>query len=175
MTLRRRLLPSSTSWQRLVPAPWLSAGLLALWLALARSTSLGHILLGLVLGLGLPHLTANLRPSKVRVRRPRVVVRFILTVGYDVLTSNLEVAWGVLCWRRRKPDSRFVIVPLELRDPLGLASLAMVTTVVPGTVWSELALDRSALLLHVWNVRDEQAFIARFKTRYETPLREIFE
>ena len=51
----------------------------------------------------------------------------------------------------------------------------MVTTVVPGTVWSELALDRSALLLHVWDVDEEEAFVARFKARYETPLREIFE
>jgi multicomponent K+:H+ antiporter subunit E len=68
-----------------------------------------------------------------------------------------------------------VIVPLELRDALGLAALSMVTTIVPGTVWSELALDRTALLLHVWEVGDEGAFIARFKTRYEKPLREIFE
>lgn len=51
----------------------------------------------------------------------------------------------------------------------------MVTTVVPGTVWSELALDRSALLLHVWNVDREDAFVTRFKERYEQPLREIFE
>ena len=69
-----------------------------------------------------------------------------------------------------------MIVPLELRDPVGLAALSMVTTVVPGTVWSELALDHSALLLHVWDVGDEEAaFVARFKARYEQPLREIFE
>jgi multicomponent K+:H+ antiporter subunit E len=68
-----------------------------------------------------------------------------------------------------------VVIPLELRDPLGLAVLAMVTTVVPGTVWSELALDRSALLLHVWDVHEKEAFVSRFKARYERPLREIFE
>ena len=50
----------------------------------------------------------------------------------------------------------------------------MVTTVVPGTVWSELALDRSALLLHVFDLDDEAAFIARYKARYEHPLLEIF-
>lgn len=66
-------------------------------------------------------------------------------------------------------------MPLDLRDPLGLAALSLVTTVVPGTVWSELAPDRSALLLHVWNVGDEGMFVTRFKTRYEKPLREIFE
>jgi multicomponent K+:H+ antiporter subunit E len=161
--------------KKLVPAPLLSCGLVALWLALSRSAGLGHLLIGLVLGLGLPLMTANLRPAPARVRRPLAVVRFILIVGHDVVVSNFNVARGVLAWRWRRPAARFVIVPLDLRAPPGLAALAMVTTVVPGTVWSELALDRSALLLHVWDVDDEEAFVARFKLRYETPLREIFE
>jgi len=160
---------------RILPAPLLSAVLLALWLALARSTSLGQILIGLTLALLIPLVTARLRPATARVRRPLVVVRYILTVGRDVLVSNFQVAWGIVAWRWRRPQGRFVVIPLELRDPLGLAALAMVTTVVPGTVWSELALDRSALMLHVWDVGDVERFVARFKARYEAPLREIFE
>ncbi len=160
---------------KLVPAPLMSAALLAMWLVLARSTSVGQILLGLSLALVVPFLTSRLRPTRVRVRHPLVVTRFILVVGYDVLRSNVEVARGVLRWPWRRPASKFVVVPLDLRDPLGLAALSMVTTVVPGTVWSELALDRSALMLHVWDVPDEAEFVRRFKARYEAPLREIFE
>jgi multicomponent K+:H+ antiporter subunit E len=160
---------------RIVPSPLLSAALLALWLALVRETSLASILLGLALALGVPLATAGLRPTKARVRRPALVARFVLRVGYDVIASNLEIARDVLAWRWRKPRARFVVVPLELRDPHGLAALAMVTTVVPGTVWSELALDRSAVRLHVWDVEEEAAFVVRYKARYEKPLREIFE
>lgn len=160
---------------RLVPEPLLSAALFALWLVLARSADPGQLLLGLVLALVVPVATARLRPTPVRVRRPLTIARFVLRVGGDVLRSNFEVAWGVVRWRWRRPHARFVIIPLALRDPYGLAALAMVTTVVPGTVWSELALDRSAMLLHVWDVTDEAAFVARFKARYEQPLREIFE
>ena len=160
---------------KLVPAPLTSLALFAVWLVLARTTSTGNLLLAIGFAITVPILTAKLRPTRVQVRRPLVVVRFILTVGYDVVRSNLEVAWNVITWRRRRPASRFVIIPLELRDPVGLAALSMVTTVVPGTVWSELALDRSALLLHVWNVDEEDAFVARFKERYEKPLRKIFE
>ena len=65
-------------------------------------------------------------------------------------------------------------IPLELRDPGALATLAVVTTIVPGTVWCELALDRSAVLLHVLEVDDEAAFVAHYKARYERPLMEIF-
>jgi multicomponent K+:H+ antiporter subunit E len=42
-------------------------------------------------------------------------------------------------------------------------------------VWCELALDRSVLLLHVFHVEDESAFVAHYKERYERPLMEIFE
>ena len=164
-----------TLLKRVVPEPLLSAWLLALWIALSREASAGQILLGLGLAVAVPLMTASLRPTMARVRRPAVVARFLLTVGYDVLVSNLEVARGVIGWRWRASRSRFVIIPLDLRDPFGLAALSMVTTIVPGTVWSELALDRGAVMLHVWDVDDEAAFVAHFKARYEKPLREIFE
>jgi multicomponent K+:H+ antiporter subunit E len=164
-----------TSARKLVPAPLLSIALVAVWLLLARSSSLGQVALGITLGLAVPLLVAHIRPKTVRVRHPLVIARYIAIVGHDVLVSNFAVAWGVVAWRWQKPRARFVTIPLDLREPVGLVVLAMVTTVVPGTVWSELALDRSALLLHAWNVADEDAFIARFKNRYEKPLREIFE
>ncbi|HKP57783.1 MAG TPA: Na+/H+ antiporter subunit E [Polyangiales bacterium] len=164
-----------TNLGKLIPAPLTSVALLALWLALARTASAGQLLLGIALALVVPLSTQGLRPTAVRLRRPWVVVRYILTVSLDVLRSNADVAWGVVTWRWRRARSQFVIVPLELRNPVALAALCMVTTVVPGTVWSELALDRSALLLHVWDMGDADTFVARFKARYEKPLREIFE
>jgi multicomponent K+:H+ antiporter subunit E len=158
-----------------IPAPLLSILLLATWLALARSMDAAQVLIGTVLALCVPLLTIRLRPAGVRVRRPAVVVRYIVRVGLDVIVSNFAVARGVIGWQWRRPSSRFVVIPLDLRAPAGLATLALVTTIVPGTVWSELAVDRSSLLLHVWDVQDEAAFVARFKARYEQPLREIFE
>jgi multicomponent K+:H+ antiporter subunit E len=155
--------------------PFLSVALLLLWLALARSISVVQIIIGLTLALGVPRMLANLRTASVRVRRPVAAARFILTVGHDVLVSSVQVAWGVVAWRWRRPRARFVVIPLELRDPVGLAALAIVTTVVPGTVWSEIALDRNAVMLHVWNVDDEGSFIDRYKARYESPLKDIFE
>jgi multicomponent K+:H+ antiporter subunit E len=62
-----------------------------------------------------------------------------------------------------------------LRDAYGLAALAIITTVVPGTVWTELAVDRSAVLLHLVHTDDAEAYAVYFKERYERPLMEIFE
>jgi len=159
----------------LFPAPLLSASLFVLWLVLNQSLSAGHLLLAAVLALFIPRITQRLRPSAVRIRRPGVLAGLILTVGIDVLTSAVQVGWGVLRSYRRSPNGAFVKIPLELRDPNALAALAVITTVVPGTVWSELAPDHSVLLLHVFDLGHEAHFIARYKSRYERPLKEIFE
>jgi multicomponent K+:H+ antiporter subunit E len=161
--------------KRWLPAPLLSTGLFVLWLMLNQSVSLGQVVLGAAVAIVMPLLMAPLRPAAGPLRRPRVLLRLILHVGSDVVLSALDVARGVLRAGRRRPRGRFVVVPLELRNAHALAALAMITTVVPGTVWSELAPDRSALLLHVFDLDDEGTFIAHFKARYERPLLEIFE
>ncbi|MHC8407796.1 Na+/H+ antiporter subunit E [Pseudomonas sp. TMB3-21] len=161
--------------KRLFPAPWLSLALWLLWLLLNQSLSPGHLLLGAVLGLCAPVMMRKLRPLPTRIRRPGVIVRLFFLVLCDVVKSNLAVAWSVLNDRRRPPRSAFIKVPLDLHDANGLAALAMICTVVPGTVWSELALDRSILLLHVFDLEDEALFIQHFKDTYERPLMEIFE
>ncbi|SFN74279.1 multicomponent K+:H+ antiporter subunit E [Pseudomonas sp. NFACC24-1] len=161
--------------KRLFPAPWLSLALCLLWLVLNVSLSAGHLLLGAALGFLAPLMMRPLRPRPIRIRRPWVVLCLFLLVGRDVLVSNLAVAWGVLNAGRRPPRSRFIKVPLDLRDANGLAALSMITTVIPGTVWSELALDRSILLMHVFDLADEASFVAHFKATYERPLMEIFE
>jgi len=161
--------------KRWLRSPWLSLGLFGGWLLLTRSFSLGQVLLGLLVAVLMPLLAQPLRPRPGPLRRIGVLVRLILRVGRDVLRSALDVARGVLRSRRRPPHGTFVVVPLELRDEHALAALAMITAVVPGTVWCELAPDRSALLMHVFDLDDEAAFLAHFRRDYEMPLKEIFE
>ena len=161
--------------KRWLPSPWLSLGLFGGWLLLTRSFSLGQMLLGLGVAVVMPLLMRPLRPTPGPLRRLGVLAVLILRVGRDVLKSALQVAMGVVRARRRPPRGAFVVLPLELRDTHALAALAMITAVIPGTVWSELAPDNSALLLHVFDLEDEASFIAHFKADYEHPLKEIFE
>jgi multicomponent K+:H+ antiporter subunit E len=171
----RRAQPEGSPVSRLLPAPWLSLGIFGGWLLLNDTLAVAHLLLAALLALVIPRLGAPLRPAPGRLRRLPVLVRLVLRVGWGVGVSAVEVMWGVLNARRRPPRSCFVVVPLALRDDHALAALAMIAAVVPGTVWAELATDRSALLMHVFDLDDEAAFIADFRASYEQPLLEIFE
>lgn len=160
--------------KRLFPAPLLSAALFVMWIALQGSLAAGDLLLAAFLAVAIPIACAPLRPLPVRIRRPGVLVRLVLVVGRDVFRSNLQVAAGVLRSPWHAPRGAFVRVPLDITDPNALAALCAITTVIPGTVWTELS-EGHGLLLHVFDLHDEAAFIAHFKQRYEKPLQEIFE
>jgi multicomponent K+:H+ antiporter subunit E len=161
----------------MLPAPLLSATLLATWLLLHNSLAFGQILLGALLALALPLLTAGLRqesvPGERRFARGVLAVTFALRVLGDIVVSNIEVARRIL-----GPESalqpRFVWVPLDIRDPRGIAALMAVVTLTPGTVSADLSPDRRRLLVHGLHVPDEAELVATVKQRYEAPLREIF-
>ena len=161
--------------KRLLPTPLLSAALFVLWLLLNRTLGAGHLLLAGLLAVAIPLLTAGLRPVPVRIRRPGVALRLLLTVASDSVRSNIAVMRLLLRPGSRRHPPGFVQVPLELRDPNALAALALIVCLTPGTAWAELSLDRTALLLHALEVDDAGAMAAQIKTRYERPLMEIFE
>jgi multicomponent K+:H+ antiporter subunit E len=160
--------------KRLVPAPLLSATLFVVWLLLANTLDPAHVVLGALLAVVVPWFTERLRPERPRVRRPLVIARLGLTVLWDIVLSNIEVARRIL-----GPEDAirpaFVWVPLDLSDPHAIVSLAGIITMTPGTLSAELSADRRYLLVHAFNVDDEPALIAQIKARYEAPLKEIFE
>ena len=160
---------------RWLPAPSLSIALFVVWLLLNQSLDAATLLLAAILAIAVPVLTQSLRPARVRMRRPGVALRLSGVVAYDLVHSALTVARLLLTRRNDRMSPGFVRVPLDVRDPNALAVLAMIVCLTPGTAWGEISLDRSTLLIHVFDVDDVPAFIAMVKNRYEVPLMEIFE
>jgi multicomponent K+:H+ antiporter subunit E len=162
--------------KRLLPFPPLSLGLFVVWLLLNQSIDAGTLLLAAIFAIAVPLLTRSLRPQQtVRVRRPGVALKLSLVVIHDMVESALTVARLLLTRRDDQMQSCFVRVPLDMRDPNALAVLAMIVCLTPGTAWGEISFDRSSLLIHLFDERDPEAFIALVKSRYERPLMEIFE
>lgn len=160
---------------RLLPSFMLSATLFAVWVLLHQSLHPATLLSGLLVAVVVPLLTRSLRPARVAMRKPRVLVQLVLVVLRDMTRSAWMVASEILTRRNADIHSAFLRVPLDTRDPNVLAGLAMIVCMTPGTAWAELSMDRSVLLLHVFELKNEQGMIEMIKTRYERPLMEIFE
>src|SRR5690606_29203281 len=122
--------------KRLLPSPVLSAGPFLACLLLNRSADSATILLGALLAIVLPRLTTRLRPVPVRVRRPITALRLLVRVIYDSLMSNVAVARAVLTKPVDDIPSKFVRIPLDVRDPNALAVLSMIVCATPGTAWA---------------------------------------
>ena len=160
--------------RRLLPHPVLSLCLLLGWVLLVNDFSFGHWLLAAFLAVAIPLLCRDMLLTPLRIRRPGLLLRFIGLVLYDIVMANLQVARLVL-GPTRKLRPAFVEVPLELREDLPITILASVITLTPGTVSADLSADRRSLLVHGLDVPDPQALVADIKTRYEAPLKEVFE
>ncbi|MGC1465383.1 MAG: Na+/H+ antiporter subunit E [Pseudolabrys sp.] len=159
---------------RLLPFPLISAGLLVLWLLLTGTLSLGQLLLGGAAALVGGWALAALDPPKARLRRPGAIFRLAALVVADIVRSNFAVARIVLGLGRRERTSGFVNIPLELRDPYGLATLAGIITSTPGTLWVGFDAASGTLTIHVLDLVDESEWVRTIKSRYERPLLEIF-
>lgn len=155
---------------RLAPYPLLAAGLTLMWLLLT-SFSLGNLILGAIAALIAGQAMSALDPVRPRLRRPDLALRLLGRILADVARSNLRVAWLVL--RGGPSRSGFVEIPLTLRDPTGLALLAIVLTSTPGTAWIDYDARRGRLLLHVFDLIDTEDWREIITTRYEPLLLEI--
>ncbi|HEY8924244.1 MAG TPA: Na+/H+ antiporter subunit E [Polyangia bacterium] len=161
--------------RRIVPFPLFSLALFVLWLLLVQSVSPGDVLLALGVALFWPWIMRRFVESPSRPRKPLVMLELFARVVGDMARANAQVMWTILTRRSRDVHSRFVRIPLDLKDPGGLFVLALIVTFTPGTAWAELSADKGDLLLHVLSTRDDEPVIAAIKGRYERPLREIFE
>ncbi|KQO78992.1 Na+/H+ antiporter subunit E [Rhizobium sp. Leaf262] len=159
---------------RILPYPLLTISLAIFWMTI-NSFSPGHLLLGTVVAMIASWAMASLRPPKPRIRNWHLLVKLIAIVFYDIIRSNIAVATIILFRRERDINAGFMTVPLDLRDPMGLAILAIVLTATPGSAWLEYNSSQGTLLIHVLDEVSEAHWRNIIKNRYEKLLMEIFE
>lgn len=161
---------------RWLPYPVFSSCLLAMWLLLNATLAPGQMLLGAALAVAGGMVLRRLRAPAARVRRRVATVAVLLWLMLvDIVRSNIAVARIVFHPAIRGRTSGFLSMPLEVRHPGALAALACIITATPGTSWARYDSARNVLTIHVLDLVDEQAWIARFKDHYESRLMEIFE
>lgn len=159
---------------RLFPHPLLSLALVVMWLLLTRFTP-GHLLLGSVIAIIAGLALARIEPQGPRIRSWRALFRLVGIVTVDIVRSNWAVARLMLTnGRHGARRSAFVVLPLRLRDPVPLALLAVILTATPGSAWLEHDREAGTLLVHVFDMIDEDEWRALIRDRYEALLMEAF-
>lgn len=156
------------------PYPLLALGLALMWLLLSGFTP-GHFVLAVIVSVSATHALSALGEVSPRVRRWQAMPVLFGIVLYDIVRSNIAVTRILLSGASRPRTSGFIVVPLRLKHPNALALLAIILTSTPGTAWVDFSSARGELLIHVFDLVDEDTWIELIANRYERLLMEIFE
>jgi multicomponent K+:H+ antiporter subunit E len=158
---------------RLVPHPLLTLLIAAVWVLLNNDVSVAQAVIGLALGLLITNATSAYWPGRPRMRAPLVVLEYTLIVFWDIVVSNVQVAYLILFRRSDTLRTRYITVPLALTTPEAITVLAGTITMTPGT--ADVSADGRALLVHCLETDDPDATVEQIKVRYEQRLKRIFE
>ncbi|WP_025563326.1 Na+/H+ antiporter subunit E [Psychromonas sp. SP041] len=154
------------------PTPYHSVLLWLVWQIL-HDFSRGHMVLGAVFAIIIPWIVAPLSEEAAVAKKPIKALMYTFRLLIDIAVSNYDVAKRVL-QSNRSLKPAFIVVPLDIKDPVPLTIFTSSVSLTPGTVSVELSDDRKWLYVHVLHLEDEQALIKLIKDRYEAPLKEIF-
>lgn len=160
---------------RLVPYPLLTLTLTVIWLLLGNDASINSLVLGLILGVAIPPMTAAFWPSRPRIRSPLKLMSYLGLVIWDIVLANVIVAKIILFKPNAQLASHYITLPLTLRNPEAISLLAGTITMTPGTLSCELSADGRSLLVHALHAPDPEAARDEMLQRYEARLLEIFE
>ena len=162
-------------FRRFFPHPLLTVLLTLVWLMLVNRFSWNSVIFGFLLGVLIPFVIRPYWPNNPRISSPLKVARYIAVVIYDIFVANVTVAYQILFMRVDALQPAWISVPLRLRTPEAITTLAATITLTPGTVSCELSSEGHNLLVHCLHAPDPDAVIQEIIDRYESRLMEIFE
>lgn len=154
--------------------PVLIAVLALVWVLLVNDFSWGALVFGVLLGVAITAITTSYWPQGVKLQNPLAMIEYAGIVLWDIVVSNVQVAYLVLFRRGDSLRSQFVTVPLTLESPEAIATLAGTITMTPGTLSADVSADGRSLLVHCLETTDPADTVAGIKTRYESRLMRIF-
>jgi multicomponent K+:H+ antiporter subunit E len=160
---------ASRAW---FPHPLMSLLLGASWLALSHSLALVHWLSALLIAWLVPRLLHPFLGTASQVHWPSAL-RLSFVVLYDIVMSNITVAKLVL-GPMDKPQPAWIRVPLATEHAMVNSLFATIITTTPGTVSAVVDEALHVIWVHALDCSDAQAMAQDMKSRYESPLMDVF-
>ncbi len=144
----------------------LNVMLMILWVASTGVFTYGNSALGFLIGYVVLWWLRPLLGATAYFRKLPMALWFGLLFMWEVLQSNLRVAWDVITPRSfRQPG--IVAVPLDAETDLQIAVLANLITLTPGSLCLDLSEDRRTLYVHAMFVSEPEQVRREIKQRLE--------
>jgi multicomponent Na+:H+ antiporter subunit E len=152
----------------------LNALLAIAWTAVTGQATPVNFLFGFLLGYFVLWLTwQETAPSSYFGKGPRVI-GFVLFFIRELIVANLRVAYEVLTpWFTARPA--IVAVPLEPQSDLEITLLALMLTLMPGSLSLDVSSDKKTLYVHNMFVSDPDSYRQEVKQNFERRVRRLFE
>jgi multicomponent Na+:H+ antiporter subunit E len=143
-----------------------------LWAAVVGSVDSTHLLTGFVVGYLVLWIA---RPVLGRTRyfgKLFEALRFVTFFLYELVLSNLRVAWDVLTPKAyRRPG--VVAVPLDAETDAEITLLANLVTLTPGSLSLDVSADRRCLYVHAMFVDEPEQLCRDIKDGFEKRVVEL--
>lgn len=106
------------------------------------------------------------------LRRTRGIVVLIAVFFYELAVSAVTVARAAFS-RRIDSHSAIIAVPIDLRTDFGIATLANLVTLTPGTCSLHVSDDRRFLYVHALDAQVREDLVNSIKDVFERRIAEI--
>lgn len=151
----------------------LNALLALAWVAITGAVSVGSLMTGFGLGLVVLFFTQRIVGQSTYLIRLWRVLCLLGFFAWELLLSNLRVAYDVLTPSYRMRPG-VVAIPLEARTDTEITLLANMITLTPGSLSLDVSADRRVLYLHVMYLdADVEAFRHKMKHGFERRILEV--
>jgi multicomponent Na+:H+ antiporter subunit E len=143
-----------------------------LWAALVGSVDTAHLAVGFIVGYAGLWLARPVLGETRYFRKLVDAAGFLCFFVYELVLSNLRVAWDVLTPKSyRRPG--VIAVPLEEASDAEITVLANFVTLTPGSLSLDVAPDRSCLYVHAMFVDDPERLKTEIKDGFERRVLEV--
>jgi multicomponent Na+:H+ antiporter subunit E len=146
--------------------------LAGLWAAVIGSVDAVHLVTGFVVGYGVLWFARPLLGETRYFGKLVEAIRFALFFVYELVLSNIRVAWDVLTPRTyRRPG--VVAVPLDADTDAEITLLANLVTLTPGSLSLDVSADRRWLYVHSMFVEQPDSVRSDIKDGFERRVLEL--
>ncbi len=142
------------------------------WAAVTGNFTLNNLVVGFGVGFLLLVFTRRIVGSPDYLIKLRQVISLVLFFIWELIKSNLRVAYDVLTPNYHMQPG-VIAIPLDAQTDVEITLLSNLITLTPGTLSLDVSADRKMLYLHAMYIDDIDAIRRRIKSGFERRLLEV--